>query len=204
MARSKPNRQPIQLEMVGGRSARQRIWEVLKSQQGEWRLYPVARAANVDDETLKTYVRCLRNGGYLERVSSQPFKESTYRMLKTGGAEAPRLDRRGNPVTQGLAAEAMWRTLRILGELDARQIAEHASAAGIDVTLGYAKRYLGSLKKAGYLEIVRQSAPHRLEKIRLRANMNTGPHAPQIQRLKTVYDPNLNRVMHSESAEDYQ
>lgn len=195
-------RKPAQLEMIGGKNARQRIWEVLRQQTGEFEMYPIARQSNTDDETLRTYLTCLRKGGYVEVVQQKRYDKTTYRFLKDTGIEAPRLNRKGEPVTQGLVSEAIWRTLRILGELDARQITNHVAAAGLDVTMAYVKRYIGALKKAGYLLVCLKGNPHRLERIRLKPGMDTGPRAPQIQRVKTVYDPNLNKVMHADDPEE--
>ena len=199
----KGRRKPAQLEMIGGKNARQRIWEVIRAKNNQpFEIHPVAQAANVDDETVKTYLQCLVAGSYAEIVSKKSNNKSTYRQLKDTGIEAPRLTRKGEPVTQGLISEAIWRTLRILSALDASQIVAHVAAAGHDVALTYVKRYLASLKKAGYLQVVIAGNTHRLEKIQLKLGMDTGPRAPQIQRVKTVYDPNLNKVMHVEDPEE--
>lgn len=197
----KGRRKPAQMEMIGGKNARQRIWEVLRQQNGQtFEIYPIARASNADDETVKTYLQCLVAGGYVEIVSRKRYSKSTYRLIKDSGIEAPRLSRKGEPVKQGLITEAIWRTLRILDVLDAAQITSHVAASGHDVALMYVKRYLVSLKKAGYLQVIVVGGPHRLERIRL--VRDTGPRAPQIQRVKTVYDPNLNQVMHTEDPEE--
>ena len=197
-----PTRKPAQLEMIGGRSSRQRIWEELRKLKGEFEMYPVARAANVDDETLKTYLYCLTAGGFVEIVKRKRYDKTIYRRIKDNGVEAPRLTRKGEPVKQGMISEAIWRTLRIQDSLDARLITNYVEAAGHETTMAYVKRYLGSLKKAGYLQVLHKGNAHRLEVIRLKPGMNTGPRAPQIQRVKTVYDPNLNKVMHCEDPEE--
>lgn len=200
--KSKGRRKPAQMEMIGGKNARQRIWEELCKQGDTFEIYPIARASNVDDETVKTYLQCLVAGKYVEIVSRKRYSKSTYRLVKNTGIEAPRLTRKGEPVKQGLISESIWRTLHILGVLDAAQIVAHVAAAGHDVALSYVKRYLAALKKAGYLQVVVAGNPHRLEKIQLAPGMYTGPRAPQIQRVKTVYDPNLNKVMHAEDPEE--
>jgi predicted transcriptional regulator len=198
-----PSRKPAQLEMIGGKSSRQRIWEELRKQKGEFEMYPLASAANVDDETLKTYLYCLTAGGFVEVVKRKRYDKTIYRRIKDNGVEAPRLTRKGEPVKQGLISEAIWRTLRIQDQLDARVITNYVEAAGHETTMAYVKRYLGSLKKAGYLQVVRKGNTHsRLEVIRLKPGMDTGPRAPQVQRVKTVYDPNLNKVMHCEDPEE--
>lgn len=198
------HRKPAQLEMIGGKCARQRVWEELRKQKGTFEVYPIARASNADDEVVKTYLQCLRAGDYVEIVKQQRFGKSTYRLIRDTGLEAPRLTRKGEPVQQGLISEAMWRTLRILDVMDARQLQNYVAASGLDVTLTYVKRYLTMLKKAGYLQVVQAGNPHRMERIRLKPAMNTGPRAPQVQRVKTVYDPNLNQVMYAEDPEELQ
>jgi hypothetical protein len=198
------HRKPAQLEMIGGKCARQRIWEQLRIRRDEFQVLAIAQHANAEIATVQTYLLCLQAGGYVEAVTRGHLKKAVYRLVKDDGLEAPRLTRKGEPVKQGRISEAIWRTLRILDVLDARQIANHVSASGLDVKLAYVRTYLSMLKKAGYLHVVRASTPHRLELIRLKPNMNTGPRAPQVQRVKTLYDPNLNKVMFAEDPEELQ
>ncbi|MBU2967086.1 hypothetical protein Q4508_12445 [Amphritea sp. 2_MG-2023] len=198
------HRKPAQLEMIGGKCARQRIWEQLRIQRDGFQVLPIAQHANAEIATVQTYLLCLKAGGYVETVSRGHLKKAVYRLVKDDGLEAPRLTRNGEPVKQGRVSEAMWRTLRILDVLDARQIENHVSASGLDVKLAYVKTYLSMLKKAGYLQVVQKGTPHRLERVRLKAAMNTGPRAPQVQRVKTVYDPNINKVMFAEDPEELQ
>ncbi|MDI3325603.1 hypothetical protein QKW35_14590 [Pontibacterium granulatum] len=196
-------RKPAQLEMIGGKNARQRLWEAIRNRHGNpFDLTAIARSANVDTHTAKTYLQRLIAGEYVEVVEKKSHGKSLCRHIKDTGVEAPRLNRKGEPETQGLISEAIWRTLRILSALDAAQIVGHVAAAGHDVALTYVKRYLASLKKAGYLQVVVAGNAHRLEKVQLKLCMDTGPRAPQIQRVKTVYDPNLNKVMHTDDPEE--
>ena len=90
----------------------------------------------------------------------------------------------------------------MLGEMDITLLIAHVSASGIDISVRYAKSYITALKKAGYLCITRPGGPNRLERFYLKASMNTGPRPPQVQKVKTVYDPNLNKVMHVEDPEE--
>ncbi|WP_054340366.1 hypothetical protein [Neptunomonas antarctica] len=197
------HRKPLQMELIGGKNARQRIWEELrKTSDATFETYPIARAANVDDDALRTYLQCLTAGGFVEHVSGVRYERRVYRLLKDTGIEAPRLTRKGEPVKQGQGAECMWRTLRMLGEMDVTRLVSHAAASGIDVAPSYAKTYISLLRKAGYLITTLPSTPHRMERFRLSPQMNTGPRPPQIQRVKTVYDPNLNKVMWAEDPEE--
>jgi hypothetical protein len=98
----------------------------------------------------------------------------------------------------------MWRCLRMLGPLDYRQLAAHASSAGIEVKETTAKRYVLALKKAGYLHVVQPAGRRKgaLEVLALIPRMNSGPRPPQIQRVGVVYDPNWNKVMHADEPEE--
>ncbi len=125
-----------------------------------------------------------------------------YQLTKNTGVEAPRLDKNGSIVKQGLGIECMWRTLRIMGEMDIAQLHQHVSIAGVDITVATVKRYICALRKAGYLKTTLPSTPHRMERFVLKPNMNTGPRPPQVQNVKTVYDPNLNKVMWAEDPEE--
>lgn len=197
-------RKPAQMELIGGKPPRQRAWEQIRKFKLKFRVVEVARGSDVDHETVKTYVQSLVAGGYVVRLSEERFEIAEYQLIKDTGVEAPRLTRDGQPVTAGLGQEAMWRCLRMLGPLDARQLAAHASSSGVEVKVATSKRYLMMLKKAGYLEVLQPCNPRqrRMETVRLIARMDTGPRPPQIQNVKTVYDPNLNRVMYTDEPEE--
>lgn len=197
-------RKPAQMELIGGKPPRQRVWEQIRKFKLQFRPFDVARAAGVEYEAAATYIQCLIAGGYVVRVNEANFDVAELQLIRDAGIEAPRLTRDGQPVTTGLGQEAMWRCLRMLGALDARMLAAHAASSGVEVKLASAKRYLQMLKKAGYLEVVEPCNRRRakLETLRLIPRMNTGPRPPQIQNVKTVYDPNLNKVMYADEPEE--
>lgn len=196
-------RKPIQMELIGGKPARQRIWEEIRKHQDRFEIYTIARRAEADDETVETYVRSLVAGGYVVKLTSGR-ELSAFQLQKDNGIEAPRLTRDGHLVTQGLGQEAMWRCLRMLGAMDFHQLALHATSSGVEVKQSTAKRYLQALKKAGYLEVVKRCNRTKGQKelLRLLPQMNSGPRPPQIQRVGVVYDPNWNRVMHADEPEE--
>lgn len=204
VASRKGYRKPAQMELIGGKPPRQRVWEQIRKFKLQFRVYEVARSAGVDYETTKTYVQCLIAGCYVVRVGEGSFDMTDHQLIKDTGIEAPRLTRDGQPVTAGLGQEAMWRCLRMLGALDARMLAAHAASCGVEVKLASAKRYVQMLKKAGYLEVVDpcNARKAKLETLRLISRMDTGPRPPQIQNVKTVYDPNLNKVMYTDEPEE--
>lgn len=200
----KGTRKPLQMELIGGKPSRQRVWEQIKHHKELFKIDHIAKQARTDRETAKTYIQYLVKGGYVVRLTEALFEQTEFQLIKDIGIEAPRLNRDGTPVTQGMGQEAMWRCLRIMGAMDARQLAVHASTCGVEVKEATAKRYVKALKQAGYFKVVFECNRRlgKLEVVQLLPHMNTGPRAPQIQRVKTVYDPNLNKVMHAEDPEE--
>lgn len=207
---TKKTRKPAQMELVGGKGSRQRAWEVIRKYAGDFTCYQIARKAKVDDETLYTYLQCLERGGFIEGAMPEGAPIGTqkvWRLLKDNGVEAPRLDRNGKPVTQGLGTEAMWRSMRIIGEFNGAELAAHASTSGVEVKLETAKSYLRFLKLAGYVITMVEAKSKGIGKgavqarYRLAPGKYTGPRPPMIQRTKSVYDPNIDQVVWQEETD---
>lgn len=197
-------RKPIHMEMVGGKGSRQRVWEAIRQYAGTFTCYQISRKAKVDDDTVDTYLRSLERGGFLEGQLPESAKvgtEKKWKLVRDNGVEAPRLKRDGTPVTQGLGNEAMWRSMRIIGEFNARELAAHASASGVEVKESTAKVYVLALAAAEYLVRVSEAATGGKGKVgiqaryRLAPSKYTGPRPPMIQRTKALYDPNLAKVV---------
>lgn len=102
----------------------------------------------------------------------------------------------------------MWRTMRILKEFSAKDLAIQASTETVKVAEGEAKTYVHYLHKAGYLVIV---SPHRsgnrsmtgkLARYRLIISKFSGPKPPVIQRIKQVFDPNAGKVVWKGGTDD--
>ena len=183
---------------AGGKGPRQKIWEAIRTRRdSEWTRDDIAMGAGVDAETLSTYLQALRRAGVVAETRKQ-----FYRLVNDEGVEAPRLRRDGSRVTQGLAQEQMWRTLRMMpGDTNARELAAHASTPVVPVKMETAHSYLKALKRAGYLVTTLEGKSTGVRgktassRYRLRPTCNTGPRPPMICRAKTVYDPNLGQVV---------
>lgn len=206
-------RKPV-TELLGGESPRQRIWSVIRAMGvgAEWSLDQVVQqtrferelGGTVDVATLRTYVQCLVAAGIVRETRREKVRGRAcrcwYALARDEGVEAPRVRRDGSRVTQGLAQEQMWRTLRMLGSGDtnARELAAHASSSAAAVAEVAAGDYLRVLATAGYLHCT--AAGHGtgrggvLARYRLRAEMNTGPKPPMVCRTRVVFDPNLMAV----------
>ncbi|WP_423828507.1 hypothetical protein, partial [Staphylococcus aureus] len=93
---------------------RQVMWEAIRRLQ-EFTLADLEVATLLNEGTVRSYVDALALGGYLDRRDQKPsragcFAPTLWRLIKDVGVEAPRLDKKGRPVTQGLGREQMWRT----------------------------------------------------------------------------------------------
>lgn len=205
-------RKPV-TELAGGIGPRQRIWDAIRAQGTErtWTTHDIVAstrgngelAGTADLATVRTYVCSLEAAGVLqmEEQAPGPRGRKHYRLVRDEGIDAPRVRKDGSRVTQGLAQEQMWRTLRMLGGADtnARELAAHASSSVAPVNVVAASDYLCTLETAGYLDLtLRGHGTGRggvMNRYRLRADMNTGPKPPMVCRARVVFDPNLQEVM---------
>jgi len=187
-------RKPIHVEMSGGKSVRQRVWEVIRAQRSGFTCYSLHIAAGVQYQTTFMYLTALRKGGYVGYLDAYDPESKARHMelLKDNGIEAPSLKADGSPSSQGLRREAMWRTLRIIGETSIAEVAQLSSAA-VPTSHESAKSYLKWLARAGYLKVSKGQG--QTLRYRLIPSRYSGPRAPVITRDKQVYDANLDKVV---------
>jgi hypothetical protein len=166
---------------------------------GETQLHP---------ETIRDYVRGLEAAGYITKLSPEQQRGHTqlYEIAKDAHT-APRVRRDGTEVTQGQGNTLMWRTMKVLGTFDARELAVTASIEECRISTGAAKAYCHMLHKAGYLVVIKKGHGTgnggKLAMYRLIPQRYTGPQAPQIQRIKQVWDPNTNTVVWSSNGGEH-
>lgn len=202
-------RKPVTLE--GTASPRQRAWTAIRARGlcVTWCCEDIVTGSptrrldgTLDYETVRTYILCLQAAGIVELAHVEPgrYGRRFFRLVRDEGVDYPRVRRDGTRVTQGLAQEQMWRTLRMLrGDTNARELAAHASSSLAPVAETAAADYLRTLATAGYLDCTAPStgtARGRVQaRYRLRADRNTGPKPPMVCRTKVVFDPNLCEVV---------
>ena len=200
-------RKPATLERIGGKSPRQRIWETLRAWEGDFTSDDIiCKSEKVTDRQVIEYMTALIKGKYLAVSRTIPAgvqDRHYYRLVKNTGIEAPRLDKAGNPVKQGLGTEQMWRAMRIIGEFNSRELAGLASTPEHPVKETTAKEYVSLLFASGYLREVSPAfrgkthrlARYTLQKINPTTKQPPGARPPMIQNTKAVYDPNLGKVV---------
>lgn len=192
-------RKPIHLEMTGGKSQRQRIWEAIRQSGREFTQMNVT-PSEVADDTVRTYLRGLTKAGYLELTQQGrvPRLRNQWKLIRDAGAEAPRVSRQGVEVTQGHGNEAIWGAMQALGSFTSRVLAEMSGAKEFTV-----KSYCHALQKAGYLTVSREGNRHGTQtEYRMLKSRVRGPRPPMITRLKAVYDPNIHEIVWQQNEDD--
>lgn len=208
-------RKAAHLTMKRGKATgRQAVWEVIR-QLREFSLNDLWHHTKQERDTIRTYLTALRRGGYVEEAGVKPASNGivgskyananpmkVFRLARDIGVEAPRLKRDGTPCEQGLAQEAMWRTMKRLSDFTFRDLAVMSRTEDVPVTEAAAKDYVRHLAAAGYLLTLEEGNAHRLSSYRFVKSRNTGPRAPMIQRLKTVFDANLCEIVWQEDVSE--
>lgn len=169
------------------------IWREIRALK-RFSIFDLECRTRMGAERIKAYVVGLTNAGYLARaVKVDPLARAFWGLVRDVGVEAPRVRRDGTPVTQGAARDQMWRTMKVLKAFSYVDLQVAASTETSPIDRDDAKHYCSYLARAGYLAISVPGGPNRPG--RYRFVRNTGPKAPQVQRVKQVFDPNLKKVM---------
>jgi hypothetical protein len=197
-------RKPAHLELAGGRSPRQRTWEMIRAESGDFTTIDVT-PRGVTEDSVEDYLQALTNAGYLvvTRRAARNGTRQRWRLVKDPGMEAPRVRKDGTAVTQGQGNEAIWGAMQALGSFTTRVLAEMCGVNEKTV-----KAYVLMLRKAGYLTVEREDkhggkkgiaiqAQYRLVKSRVH-----GPRPPMITRVRAVYDPNINQIVWQQSPDE--
>jgi hypothetical protein len=198
---------PVHLTAATGyRTPQDCIWEAVRATR-KFTLHEIDGwiAKNckqpVNTFTLKSYLSRLQKGFYISVIDVEQLrgiaKEHSYELVNDTGIHAPRLTREGMPSTQGLGRENLWRSMKMLKSFDFRDLVKSGSTGAVKISEAEARDYIKHLYKAGYLQQLQKvnrqaSLPARY---RLLPSKNTGPRPPMIQRIKRVFDPNLNEVV---------
>jgi len=176
-------------------SKREHIWKkVRKTRVFSVNDLQTQLPSSISKDCVRDYLMRLCAGGYMERNDS--VKPILYTLIKDCGIDAPRLRTNGSVVTLGIANENMWRTAKILKIFDWRDLMIAASTEQVKITQKTARAYVEALHQASYLTCVRQSVPGTRAVYRFNSHKNTGVRAPKIKRDKSLYDPNLGKIVY--------
>ncbi|MEF8769382.1 hypothetical protein [Candidatus Accumulibacter contiguus] len=205
------SRLPVVMELAGGKSQRQRVWEAIRSlsacalgggEESRWfAADDLSRQAKIEMPVVREYCKCLVAAGYLRSATSAAGRgvKTSFALDKDNGIEAPRVRRDGSPVTQGSGTQAMWDAITVLDSFTPAFLAELAM-----VKPATAANYCGYLYRAGYLTLLKPGHGTGRGGVAsvwscARAHRKK-PRAPMITRLKAVYDPNIHEIVWREDA----
>lgn len=185
---------------AGTLTTRERLWRAMRELKG-FCVPDLARKAGVDRRkyNVSDYLRGLVKAGILAvDAPASPGKYANYTLVRDMGVDAPRVRRDGSAVPEP-AQQAMWRGMKILREFAAPDLVAHAEMAGITIKPSTAQTYCQWLARGGYLTPLRTRPG---ESTRYRFVRDTGPKAPQILRVKTLYDANIGKVVTEQDMAD--
>lgn len=166
---------------------RQAMWLALKRAPDQITVADVTRHTGLHRWTVAKYLKALAEAGYLEIVEAPVGLPGIWKLIKDIGHHAPRVRADGSKVTQGEAYNQLWRGMYMLKEFTFADLIQNAS---IEIPENTAKDYCKRLLAAGYLRVLRKADPHRAQIALYRLIRHSGPRAPQVQRVRRVYDPN--------------
>lgn len=190
------------------RPTRARLWMTLREhKQKALSLDVLSDKAGVVPDTALHHLQGLVKAGYVAVTKVSPkkgFSKNMYQLIKDTGVDAPLIKNDGSESVVGVKNANMWRTMRMLKTFTYVDIEAHASTTAHEISVATVRQYIKALHKAGYLACVRMSE----RKLRnggqtpsvYQLVKDTGAKAPMVQKLKTVYDQNLNRVMYQDEA----
>lgn len=177
---------------------RQVMWEAMRTLR-TFTIADLSCRTQINDTTVRSYVEGLTRAGYLSCEKpvrgKGPFRAAIWTLVRDIGVEAPKVRKDGTHVTSGLGREQLWRTMRIIGDFDHHELALQASTEEHPVAANEANFYCIYLRRAGYLTVTREGGPNTPTRYRLLPSRYTGPQAPQIQRIRQVWDPNTCEVV---------
>ena len=178
--------------------SRQAIWDEIRRMRNGFKIRDLD--VSLKQSSIKDYITGLLNAGYIEHVEVAGVAiETTYRLVKHNGQEAPRVRKDGSPVTMGLARERMWITMGIRAQkgkpFTARDLTV-GSTKEVPISEVDAKSYCGALHRMGRLIEIEPGGPRKLTVYRMPRSQWTGPKPVQIQRTKRGYDPNTGATYH--------
>lgn len=185
-----------------------RLWAALRQYKArELDIKLLSDYARVDPEAARHHLDGWVNAGVVERTEGKKVgasRQYLYRLVKDMGVDAPLVNPDGSPLVLGVKNANMWRTMRMLKTFDFRTVEAHASTSTQPIILETVRTYVRALQQAGYLTVVKPAQGKGKNATRTPAvyflAKDTGPKPPMIQKLKTVYDQNLNKVMWMEEA----
>lgn len=177
---------------------RQAIWNEIRRLRNGFKIHDLN--VGLHPKSISDYLTGLLVAGYIECVEiAGTLIQTSFRLKRDNGQEAPRVRKDGTPVTMGLARERMWIAMGIRAQkgkpFTARDLTV-GSTKEVPISEVDAKSYCSALYRMGRLIEVEPGGPGKLTVYRMPQRNWTGPKPVQIQRTKRGFDPNTGEVCH--------
>ncbi len=177
----------------------ERIWMAVR-QEKVFTVREICRVVNtrsasgqkyVTNAYAREYLLALTRAGILSVEKGQQIGEpNIYTLTRDMGVRAPRARKDGSLLPDS-GRTRMWKALRVLKEFSVRELVHAASVEGAVIAHNEAKTYCSWLVRGGYL--IRTES----KRYRFIPGRDTGPRAPQILRIKQLYDTNTGKVVYT-------
>lgn len=185
------------LKPSGVLTTRERLWGAMRSLK-VFNACELAAAAKVDRHkyNVMDYLKGLVAAGILRKTPPSFTGDfARFELALDTGVTAPRVRKNGSMVPED-GQTRMWRAMKILRTFSVRDLVVHASLAGEEVADTTAATYCRWLATGGYVVPLQDEVP------RWRFVRDTGTKAPQVLRVKQLFDPNTGEVVTGEDVLD--
>ncbi|MGV6840007.1 MAG: hypothetical protein ACWA40_07405 [Planktomarina sp.] len=190
------SRKPID-QSTGAAGGQDGVWAHIRRVK-VFTVTDIHNATGIPRKTISDYIKRLIAGGVVQ-THGNGGDVDRFELVRDMGVHTPRFRPNGEPVTQGMGTQNMWRAMRMMAEFSPCDIAAHSSTDTVKVSEATAKTYCSHLLRSGYLRVLVKAIPGKRQ-ARYRLIKDTGPLPPKVQRVKRVFDQNSGQVMHVEGA----
>lgn len=189
---------PAKPGLPEGTTARDAMWSALRA-AGRLTLTEAMAVAFCDRSSARVYLTSLVAAGLARQENDGA---QTFSLISDPGPTTPRVRRDGSAIEAGGGRAAAWKAMRVLGTFTVRDL--HAAAG---IAISDAKHYCKYLASAGYLIVVREGkgggpGTERPSTFRFVPSRYKGPLAPQVLRIRSVWDPNVAAIVWPQGDED--
>lgn len=167
---------------------REKMWAAMR-QEKTFILARIAQLAQCGNTKARDYLRSLKASGHVRVLKeATPRTAALYELALDTGVDAPRVRKDGTMLPPS-GRNRMWNVMRVMGVFTVAELAANASLPDAPVAEDEAAYYCRWLEQGGYLS--RRGNGWQFIPAKF-----TGAKAPQILRVKALFDPNLGTVVY--------
>lgn len=181
--------------------SREAVWKQIRTLK-EFTIPDLTDECDLAYHTIFRYLGSLVRAGYLEvdrNPESSPAKAwrggsgvpHVYRLVRDN-ISPPRVRADGSEIDHHKGTQRMWNTIRSRKIFTLSDLHALSSTTQHPVARSAAMMYLKYLEYAGYVKKIKGTE---LARATYRLVINTGPKAPMVQRIRQVWDPNVEKVV---------